>query len=155
MGGVVRGGQALSGYQLLADAVLTLHAMVVGFVVGGLVLIVAGNLRGWQWVNRLGFRLAHVVAIAFVVAESWLGLVCPLTSLEMWLRSQARLGIDGGVDADTYAGSFIGHWLQRLLYYEAPGWVFTAAYSVFGLAVVASWWYFPPTRGGSSGRTGR
>lgn len=123
-------------YQLLADAVLTLHVLIVGFVGGGLALILLGNLRGWAWVNAMWFRLAHLAAIAFVVAEAWFGVVCPLTSLEMWLRERAH--------ASTYAGSFIEHWLQRILYYQAPGWVFTVGYTLFGLAVVAAWWYFPP-----------
>ena len=123
-------------WQLLADVVLALHVAIVVFVVGGLVLILVGNLRSWQWVNKLWFRLAHLAAISVVAAEAWLGLVCPLTSLEMWLRAQAR--------ATTYAGSFVEHWLQRILYYEASPWVFTFAYSAFGLAVMATWWYFPP-----------
>ena len=130
-------------YQLLADAVLTLHVAIVLFVVGGLIVILLGNWRrwkNWQWVNALWFRLAHLLAILFVVSESWLGIVCPLTTLEMWLRRQAG--------ASGYTGSFIEHWLQRLLYYDAPGWVFTLAYSVFGLAVVATWWLFPPRRRG-------
>lgn len=125
-------------FQLLADLVLTLHVGTVVFVVGGLVLIVLGNLRGWDRVNAPGFRLAHVAAIAFVVAQSWLGAMCPLTSLEMWLRTQARSAV--------YSGSFIEHWLQRLLYYEAPAWIFTLIYTLFGLAVAVVWWYFPPRR---------
>lgn len=124
-------------YQLLADIVLTLHVAVVAFVVGGLVLVIIGNLRNWRWVNALWFRLAHLGAIAVVVAEAWLGVVCPLTNLEMWLRAQAR--------ATTYSGSFIEHWLQRVLYYEAPSWVFALSYSIFGLLVVAIWLRFPPT----------
>jgi len=133
-------------YRLLADAVLVLHVAVVVFVVGGLAAIVGGNLAGWRWVNRLGFRAAHLAAIAFVVAEAWFGAVCPLTSLEMELRLRAH--------ASTYEGSFIEHWLQRFLYHEAPSWVFTLAYTLFGLAVAASWWYFPPTRRASSGARG-
>jgi len=123
-------------YQLLADAVLMLHALVVAFVVGGLVFVVIGNLRNWRWVNALWFRLAHLGAIALVVAEAWLGVACPLTTLEMGLRANAG--------ASTYNGSFIEHWLQRLLYYEAPSWVFALCYSLFGLLVLAAWWYFPP-----------
>jgi hypothetical protein len=128
-------------YQVLADAVLTLHVAIVLFVIGGLVVILLGNWlrwKKWQWVNALWFRLAHLLAILFVVSESWLGIVCPLTTLEMWLRRQAGVS--------SYTGSFIEHWLQRLLYYDAPGWVFTLAYSVFGLAVVATWWWIPPRR---------
>jgi len=131
-------------YQLLADAVLSLHVGIVVFVVGGLVLIIAGNLRGWSWVNTAWFRLAHAIAIAIVVAEVWFGFVCPLTSLEIWLRAKAGTA--------TYSGSFIEYWLQRILYYDAPGWVFMLAYSLFGLAVAATWWYFPPEFGGRTRR---
>jgi hypothetical protein len=123
-------------YQFLADAVLLLHTLIASFIVGGLILVVAGNLRGWAWVNALSFRLAHLAAIAVVVAESWFGIACPLTVLEMWLRQQAH--------AEVYAGSFIEHWFQQLLYYQAPPWVFGLAYSVFGALVVASWIWFPP-----------
>lgn len=123
-------------YQALADAVLMLHVGIVVFVIGGLVLIVVGNLRSWRWVNGIAFRLAHLAAIAVVATEAWLGVTCPLTTLEMWFRTKAR--------AATYDGSFIEHWLRRILYYDAPAWVFTLAYSLFALAVAAAWWRFPP-----------
>jgi len=129
-------------YQLLADGVLVLHFGVVVFVVGGLVLIIAGNLRRWRWVNAFGFRLAHLSAIAIVVIQSWLGEVCPLTTLESWLR--VRAGAAG------YSRSFIEHWIQRLLFYEAPFWVFVSAYTLFALLVLACWWYFPPRRTGTA-----
>lgn len=125
--------------------VLSLHVAVVVFVVGGLALIIVGNLRAWRWVNVLWFRLAHLAAIAVVVAQAWFGAVCPLTSLEMWLRANAR--------ATTYAGSFVEHWLQSILYYAAPGWVFTLGYSLFGFVVAATWWYFPPRRNRCSDAT--
>src|SRR5262245_53053898 len=126
-------------YQLLADAVLALHVAIVLFVVFGLVLILVGNQRGWTWVNTLWLRLAHLGTIAIVAAESWLGMVCPLTTLERWLRVQAR--------TETYSGSFIEHWLQTLLFWNARPWVFTVAYTIFGLAVLATWWRFPPRFG--------
>jgi len=122
-------------YRLLADGVLALHVGVVVFVVAGLVLVVAGHFRHWGWVDRLGFRLTHLAAIAVVVAESWLGITCPLTTLEMWLRARAG--------ASTYGGDFVEHWLQQLLYHDAPPWVFAVGYSLFGLLVAATWWYFP------------
>lgn len=128
----------LQTYHTLADLVLVLHVALVLFVVGGLVLIVLGNLRGWSWVNAWWFRLAHLATIAIVVAEAWWGIECPLTTLERWLREQAR--------DSTYAGSFIEHWLQALLFWQAPPWVFTTAYTLFGLAVVWAWWRFPPRR---------
>ena len=125
-------------FQLLADAVLCLHVLVVLFVGGGLVLVLAGNAGGrrWPWVNRWWFRLAHLSTIAVVVAQSWLGITCPLTTLEIWLRAQGHAAI--------YAGSFLEHWLQHLLYYTAAWWVFALAYTLFGVLVVATWWIYPP-----------
>ena len=108
-------------FQLLANLVLISHVGIVLFVVGGLVLVVVGNLRAWPWVNSLWFRLAHLATIAVVAAEAWLGFTCPLTTLETWLRAQAG--------TTAYAGGFIEHWLQALLFWTAPPWVFTAAYT--------------------------
>lgn len=127
-------------YQLLADAVLTLHFAVVLFVVGGLVAILAGRWLGWRWVDRWSFRAAHLGAIGYVALQQWLGAVCPLTTLEAWLRVRAGQA--------PYETSFVEHWLQRLLYYDAPGWVFTAAYTFFALLVLATWWLAPPRRSG-------
>lgn len=130
----------------LADIVLLVHFGIVVFVVGGLVFIVAGNLIAWQWVNNLWFRISHLAAIAVVVAESWLGVTCPLTTLESWLRKLAG--------SAAYSESFIEYWVQRVLFYDVPPWVFTSAYTVFGLLVAAAWWYFPPKlskRGHKSG----
>ena len=125
-------------YGVLADAVLVLHFGIVVFIVLGLPLIAAGNRRGWRWVNGWGFRLAHVAAIAVVVLQAWLGRLCPLTTLEATLRTRAGEG--------TYAGSFVGHWLQRLLFYEAPAWAFVLGYTVFAALVLAAWWRWPPGR---------
>jgi Protein of Unknown function (DUF2784) len=126
------------GFQVLADAVLAVHFAVVVLVVGGLLLIVLGNLRHWRWVNRWWFRLCHLAAIAFVVAQAWLGQTCPLTTLENWLRLHAS--------QPGYQRSFIEHWLQAVLFYQAAPWVFTLAYSVFGLLVVATWLRYPPLK---------
>ena len=123
-------------YQFLADAVLLAHFGFVLFVVIGLVAIVGGNAAGWRWVNRLSFRLAHLGSIAFVVLQSWLGQMCPLTLAQSWLRQRA-----GGAG---YSRSFIEHWVHQLLFYDTAPSVFVAIYTVFGLAVVFAWWRFPP-----------
>lgn len=122
----------------LADAVLLLHAAVVLFVIGGLLLVVIGNHAGWAWVNAGWFRVLHLAAIAVVAAQAWLGVVCPLTTLESWLRAQA--GESG------YQASFIEHWLHRLLFFDAPWWVFALAYSAFAVLVALAWWRWPPHR---------
>ena len=125
-------------YRLLADAVLLVHFAVVLFVVGGLALVFIGNSRHWRWVNSLLFRVVHLGTVGIVVAQTWLGELCPLTELESWLRQEAGEA--------AYSTSFIEHWVQRLLYYQAPFWVFTLVYTVFGMLVAAAWWYYPPTR---------
>src|SRR3954447_14470520 len=107
--------------RIFADSVLVAHVALAAFIVVGLVVAVAGNLKGWQWVNNRWFRSAHLAAIGIVVAEAWFGVACPLTTLELWLRSQA-----GG---DAYGGGFIEHWFRRLLYYDAPPWAFVLGYT--------------------------
>ena len=64
----------------LADLILLLHVGIVAFAVLGQLLFMAGGLRGWAWVRKLWVRLAHLVLIAFVVLQSWLGQVCPSRS---------------------------------------------------------------------------
>lgn len=123
-------------YQLLADAVLLLHFGIVLFVVCGLPIILVGNKFGWSWVNSLWWRLAHLAAIGVVILQAWLGQYCALTEIESTLRQQA--GQAG------YESSFIEHWLQGVLFYQAPMWVFAIAYTSFGLLVAWAWWHFPP-----------
>ena len=120
----------------LADFVLLFHFAIVIFVVAGLLLIVVGNTVHWRWANGWWFRALHMLAIGIVVVESWLGLECPLTTLENWLRLQAGQGV--------YQGSFIQHWVHGVMFYQAPGWVFALTYTLFALAVVVAWWRWPP-----------
>jgi hypothetical protein len=123
-------------YHILADALLLLHILIVVFVVAGLAAIYIGWALAWSWVINPWFRLLHLVTIGIVVLQSWLGVICPLTTWEMSLREQA-----GDI---VYAGSFISHWFQALLYYQAPAWAFTVTYTAFGLLVVASWFAVKP-----------
>ena len=129
-------------FSALADVALITHVEFIAFVVVGLLLILLGGRRGWNWVRDPWFRLLHLVSIGVVVVQAWLGIICPLTTLEMALREKAG--------DSTYGGTFVAHWLQRLIYYEAPPWVFAVSYTVFGLAVVGSWLKFRPRRFGES-----
>ena len=123
---------------LIADAILLVHLLFVIFVILGLVLIFIGNVLTWSWVFNPWFRLIHLVAIGVVIVQSWLNIMCPLTTIEMHLRSRA---------GDTaYSGSFISHWLEVILYYQAPPWVFVACYTAFGALVVAGWFWVRPRR---------
>ncbi len=121
---------------LLADVILVTHALFVVFVIFGLVAIYLGHFYKWLWVRNRLFRIVHLSAIAVVVVQSWVGVSCPLTTWEMALRENAG--------AEAYSGSFIQYWLQSLLYYNAPEWVFIIFYTGFGLLVLAGWFLVPP-----------
>ena len=44
------------------------------------------------------------------------------------------------------AAGFIETWVHRLIFFQAPTWVFTVLYTVFALLVLGAWWVFPPQR---------
>ncbi|NQZ53304.1 MAG: DUF2784 domain-containing protein [Piscirickettsiaceae bacterium] len=121
---------------LSANVILLLHVSFVIFVVAGLILIYVGHFTQWSWVKNPWFRLFHHIGIGIVVLQSWVGVLCPLTSWEMALREKAS--------AETYSGAFIQHWLQSLLYYSAPEWVFIVCYTLFGCLTLASWFIVRP-----------
>ena len=123
-------------FLLAADAILLLHVLFVAFVLVGLVLIFVGNVLNWSWVRNPWFRTAHLIAIGVVVILSWLGVICPFTTWEMALRSRAGNAV--------YSGTFISHWLETILYYQVPAWVFVGCYTAFGAVVVASWFLVRP-----------
>jgi Protein of Unknown function (DUF2784) len=119
----------------LADLVLLMHFAFVLFIVGGLALIWIGAAAGWQWIRNFWFRAAHLAAIAFVAGEALVGVWCPLTVWEDALR---------GVHGEK---GFVARWIHRLMFYDLPEWVFTAAYVLFALVVVASWRFVRPVQG--------
>lgn len=119
---------------MLADVILVVHFLIVAFIVGGLALTWAGFFLRWQWVRSPVFRYLHVAAIVFVALEAVFGYACPLTVWEDALR--------GGGEAE----SFVGRWIRRLLFYQAPEWVFTAVYCAWAAATVATLKLVPPTK---------
>ena len=123
-------------WRALADLIVAIHAAYVAFVVFGFAAIPLGAAAGWRWIGNGYFRLAHLAAILAVCVETLVGMTCPLTTLENALRER------GG--AAGYAGDFIGHWLDWLIFYNAPAWVFTILYLAFGACVAATLWLVPP-----------
>lgn len=123
----------------LADAILVLHVGIVAFVVLGALAVPIGAWRGWPWVRGFRWRLAHVLLMAFIALQAWLGALCPLTVWEQALRRHAGQTV--------YTESFIEHWLSRLIFFEAPWWIFVAAYTAFALLVLVEWIKVRPRRG--------
>jgi hypothetical protein len=121
----------------LADGILILHFGIVLFNVGALPVIWLGHFRGWRFVRDFSFRVAHLLLIGFIAAESVLGAICPLTSWEDGLRLKA--GVDPG-----YQGGFMAHWLHRVIFYDLNEKVFAAAYGLFFALVVFTWFRVKP-----------
>jgi len=119
---------------MLANAVLLTHFALVLFITAGLPLIYLGAVLGWTWVRAWQWRAVHLAAIVFVAMESLLGIACPLTVWEDALRgNQTNLG-------------FIERWIERIMFYDLPAWVFILAYTSFAVLVAVTWLAVPPTR---------
>lgn len=119
---------------LLADAILALHLAFVLFVAAGFVAIPAGAVLRWRWVRSRRLRLAHLGAIALVAVEASLGIACPLTVWEDALRGAAE------------GESFVARLVHRVLFYDLPEGVFTAAYVGLAAAAALLWRAVPPRR---------
>jgi hypothetical protein len=123
---------------LLADLIVALHLAYVLFVIAGLVLTLAGAALRWRWTQNRAFRLTHLVCTVIVPIEALAGFICPLTTLENALRVAAN--------QSPSEASFVGRLVRHVLFYEAPPWVFTISYVVFGLIVLAVYFLIPPRK---------
>jgi hypothetical protein len=119
---------------MLADAIVVIHLLIVLFVLAGVPLVYLGVALHWGWVRRWRWRVLHLGAILFIAAESLLGIACPLTVWEYALRGQ------------QFTRGFIERWVDGILFYDAPPWVFTVAYVAFAALVLVTWIAVPPTR---------
>lgn len=119
---------------MMADTLLVVHFLIAAFIALGLIAVWIGAALGQGWVRNPWFRYLHLAAIAFVAAEAVLGIACPLTVWEDLLR--------GGAHAE----SFVGRWVRALLFYEAPEWVFAAAYLGWVAATLVTLRLVPPRR---------
>jgi len=123
---------------ILADMIAVIHLGYVIYVILGFILIVVGIICRWKWIRNLPFRITHLLAIVGVACEALLGLNCPLTVLEFKLRYAS--------DLSEEKVSFVGTIIDSLLYYNAPGWLFTIIYTAFALLVIITFIIAPPTR---------
>ncbi len=117
---------------MLANFVLALHACIVIFNVGALFAIWLGAWRKRAWVRNRTFRTFHLGLILFIVAEAILGIACPLTLLEDWLRGT------------HHEQGFIERWIHSWLFWDLPSWVFIVVYSKFAALVAVTWKLVPP-----------
>jgi hypothetical protein len=115
-------------YRLLADGVVLFHFLWILFLIFG-----GFWGRRYRWV-----RLVHVPALFFAAWVELLDWYCPLTHLEVWLRRRQAPSLG-------YSGSFIAHYLERVIYLDVPRWVVVALTLL--LCGVNGWLYFGRRRG--------
>jgi hypothetical protein len=119
---------------LFGEAILVVHLAVIAFNVLGLVAIPLGAARDWAWVRVRWWRALHVISWAVVALQAALGRACFLT---VWQ------------DTATGAGAsppLIMRFVNSLIYWPLPIWVFGAIYIVLFAAVIWLWWKVPPRR---------
>jgi len=112
--------------KLLADLVLAVHAAWVAFNVLGPL---------WCW-NRPAWRAAHVATLGLTVMFMAFTGGCPLTDLERRLLARTGPGA-------AYAGGFIAHYLEKVVYWDvSPGALgaATGAWFVLWLGIYAWMW---------------
>ena len=104
---------------LLADIILVFHFCIVIFVTSGFFLIPIGYKFNWKWIANKKLRVFHIGLMIFITVETFFGMTCPLTYIENNLR-----GIYGST-------SFIGYWIQKIVYWDFPNQFFIIVYFLF------------------------
>jgi Protein of Unknown function (DUF2784) len=119
----------------LAEAVLAGHVAVILFNVSSLIVVPIGAARGWHFVHIAWWRVLHVVLLAAVVAQAFAGRACILT---LWQSDLA-----GSAASPT---PLIESWVDQLIYWKLPIWIFAALYAVVFAYAVALLWLVPLQR---------
>jgi Protein of Unknown function (DUF2784) len=118
-----------------AEAILAAHVAIILFNVFGLIAIPIGAPRGWRFIRIIWWRVLHIALLAAVAVQAVAGRACVLT---LW---QAALS-----GAAVQPAPLIMSWVDRLIYWRLPMWVFEMLYlAVFGYAL-ALFWLVPPRR---------
>ncbi|MDE2054933.1 MAG: DUF2784 family protein [Xanthomonadaceae bacterium] len=117
---------------MTAVSVLALHLAIIAFNVVGCVLVPIGAWRRWHWVREFRFRLAHLLSLAAVAAQALLGRACFLTTWQ------------ADVSGTSHVQPLIAGWINRLIYWPLPLWVFAAAYLAVFVYVIALWVFVRP-----------
>ena len=136
-------------YKILADLVVIIHFAWIVFVLWGFILTVyssisvyffsAGKDRAKAFFDRWIFRTVHVAGIVYVAVLTVLGKICPLTTLENILRRQYNPEL-------TYPGSFVMHYIQKLIYPEANFLIFVVPTMIIAIFSIVMFVIRPPAK---------
>jgi hypothetical protein len=113
-------------YRWLADLVLVVHLAFVAFVV-------LGGLFALRW-SRVAW--VHIPVAIYGASVEFLGFICPLTPLEVWLRQRGgQAGYSGGFVEHYVTAALYPAGLTRQLQFELG-----AAVLVINAIIYAFWW---------------
>lgn len=110
----------------LANAILAVHLAVIAFNVAGLIVIPLGAWLGWRIVRIGWLRLLHLGLLAVVAAQALAGRACILTIWQNELTGNRQM-----------PEPMVMQWVDRVIYWNLPVWVFALIYSLAFLYVVA------------------
>jgi Protein of Unknown function (DUF2784) len=102
--------------MLLAQTILAVHVVIIAFNIAGLVVIPLGAWAGWRIVRIAWLRLAHLGLLAVVAGQALAGRACILT---IWQNE-----LTGGRNPTP----LIMGWVDHLIYWNLPLWVFALIY---------------------------
>ena len=117
---------------MLADIILILHFLIVIFITAGFLIIPIGYYYNWNWIQNFKLRLFHFGLMFIVTFETLVGITCPLTSIENYLR-----GINN-------SKSFVSFWIEKIIYWDFPTSFFMFLYFVFLGWTLLMWKIYPP-----------
>src|SRR4030066_655717 len=126
-------------YRLLADFLVATHFLWILFMVAGFALTLGGIFFKRRILNWFWFRTLHLAGIVYVGALSIQGKLCPLTIWENQLRAKAD-------HASTDSGSFIIHYIERLIYPEVNPVLLQVATITLGVFTHLAYILKPPFR---------
>lgn len=109
-------------YKILADIVVIIHFLWIVFLIFGAFL-------GVKYRAVKVFHISGLIFASIIQIFDW---YCPLTHLEVWLRSKHDPAL-------AYTGSFIPYYIEKIVYIELPH------YTIFVLTVILcgfnAWFY--------------
>jgi len=123
-------------YLIVADIIVFLHGLYVGFVVFGYLLVLLGVVFRWEFVRNPFFRWCQLLAIGIVAVQGALGIPCPLTVTEHILRERA------GAPVET--ATFMARWIRSLIFVDVPQPILNVVYVLFGGLVALTMVLVPP-----------
>lgn len=119
--------------MLLASLILAVHVAIIAFNLIGLFVIPVGAHYGWAWVRAPLWRALHLVSWGAVALQALAGRACFLT---IWQHDLAG--------TEAAATPLIMRWVNALIFWPLPMWVFTALYVAALAYALALLWLVPP-----------